>query len=157
MVMIVSYDEIISCFLSKITDPDFLTYSEEVINELMIDWLHSSASNPYIRVLYSSLKFNDFERNVYCELKYSSDDEIDAIFVQDIIARCMVIAWLEPKVKSTSNIHQMFSGKEAKFYAQSTHLKEIKDLLETEKSELRKIIRDYGYINNSYLKGGTVK
>ena len=63
----------------------------------------------------------------------------------------MVIKWLEPQVKSKVNIAQMFGGKEQKWFSQATHLGEIKDLLENERIELNKLIRDRGSIYNPYL------
>ena len=63
----------------------------------------------------------------------------------------MVIKWLEPQVKSKVNIAQMFGGKEQKFYSQSQHLSELKDMLETEKISLNKLIRDRGSVFNPYL------
>ena len=48
---------------------------------------------------------------------------------------------------------QMYGGKEQKFYSQANHLIEIKSMLKDCKTELRKMIRDRGYIYNSYING----
>ena len=124
-----SYEEIYSCFLSKITEPDFVNLPEETVRELMHDWMFSTVANPYVKTLFSSIEFDDLKEIVRFELVYSTDDISDIELVKDIIARSMVIAWLEPKVKSVANINQMFGGREQKFYSQASHLKEIKELL----------------------------
>ena len=53
------------------------------------------------------------------------------------------------------NIRQMYSNKEQKFYSQSNHMAELKDMLAQAKTDLRKIIRDYGYIHNGYVSDAT--
>lgn len=73
----------------------------------------------------------------------------DPDFISNIMAAGMVIQWLEPQVKSVLHTLQMFGGKEEKFYSQSNHLGELKGLLQDCKMELRKTIRDRGYIYNS--------
>ena len=73
----------------------------------------------------------------------------------ELIAVGMVIEWLEPQVNSVLNTRQMFSGKEEKFYSQSNHLNELKDLLRQNRLKQRKMIRDRGYISNSYLSEET--
>ena len=149
-----TYDEIIGVFLSKVTDPDFVSFSEETVLQLMQDWIHTACQNKYVRSIFSYIRPNDADKTVLFELKYLDEDEnSDKDFVCDLIARGMVVAWLDPKVKSIANINQMFGTKESKFYSQSSHLKEIRALLDDEKASIRKIVCDYSYMNNSYLKG----
>lgn len=79
-------------------------------------------------------------------------DSEDEEFVKDVLARGMVIAWLEPQVKSVLLTAQMFGGKEEKYYSQAAHLSQLQSLLADAKTELSKILRDYGYLYNSYIK-----
>lgn len=72
-------------------------------------------------------------------------------FVVEIISMGMVVEWLEPQVNSVLNTLQMFSGKEEKFYSQSNHLSELRGLLKDAQLKQRKLIRDRGYISNTYL------
>lgn len=147
------YENIYSCFLSKITDYSFLSLPEDDIYDFMRGWMHSTTARPYIRRLFSSIQLDDEIQLLTFELTDPVDDDSDLDFTVEILARGMVIAWLEPQVKSVINISQMFGGKEQKFYAQANHLNELKGLLKEAKTELRKMIRDHGYINNSYLRG----
>ena len=148
-----SYEKIYSSFLSRVTDYSFVEVNEDDVIDLMNGWMKSVVSQPYVRRLFSSILFDDYEEVVEFELKTSVDDSADDDFVTEILSRGMVIEWLEPQVKSVVNIAQMFGGKEQKFYAQSAHMAELKDMLKTAKSELRRMICDYGYINNSYING----
>lgn len=86
------------------------------------------------------------------ELKHviNTADE-DLHFVIEVISLGMVAEWLEPQVNSVLNTLQMFSGKEEKFYSQSNHLSELRGLLKDVQLKQRKIIRDRGYISNTYL------
>ena len=87
-----------------------------------------------------------------CTLARSVDDSADTEFIIELAAMGMVVEWLEPRVKSTTNIAQMFGGKEQKFYAQSMHMAEIRSMLTDARVELRKMVRDYGYVHNSYIE-----
>lgn len=146
-----NYEEVYSRFLTRITDYKFLELKEDIVYSMMNNWMRATLAKPYVRRLFSSLSLDDEIMKFDYKLKNPVDDWSDEEFVYEIISNGMVIEWLEPQVKSVLNISQMFGGKEQKFYSQSNHLSELKDMLETEKTNLRKIIRDRGYVNNSYI------
>lgn len=145
------YEEVYSRFLTRITDYKFLELKEDIVYSMMNNWMRAAFAKPYVRRLFSSLSLDDEIMKFDYKLKNPIDDWSDEEFVYEIISNGMVIEWLEPQVKSVLNISQMFGGKEQKFYSQSNHLSELKDMLETEKTNLRKMIRDRGYVNNSYI------
>lgn len=146
-----NYEEVYSRFLTRITDYKFLELKEDIVYSMMNNWMRATLAKPYVRRLFSSLSLDDEIMKFDYKLKNPVDDWSDEEFVYEIISNGMVIEWLEPQVKSVLNISQMFGGKEQKFYSQSNHLSELKDMLETEKTNLRKMIRDRGYVNNSYI------
>lgn len=150
--MNLQYEDIFSIFLSKITDYSFLEYNESLIRGQMVSWLHSSISAPRLRAKFAELIANDEEAFLTFSLKNSVDEHSDIEFVVDVLARAMVIAWLEPQVKNVLLTKQMLGGKEEKFYSQSTHLAQLEQMLASAKVELKNILRDYGYLNNSYIK-----
>lgn len=148
-----SYEEnIYSSFLGKITDYNFNNISEDDVYELMNGYLKSAISQPYVRRIFSSISLDDEVMEMTFALKDSVDEESDKYFVTEVLSRGMVIAWLEPQVKSTLNTNQMYGGKEQKWFSQAQHLSELKDLLATTKAEQRRIICDHGYANNSYIR-----
>ena len=65
----------------------------------------------------------------------------------------MALCWLEPKVYSLTNIAQFFGTSDEKFYAQQTHLSELRNLRDDLINHQRSLIRDRGYSNNSYING----
>lgn len=146
-------DDLYSSFLGKVTDYNFVNMSEDDVYELMFGYFKSAISQPYVRRLFSSVKMDDEIMEMTFTLKNSVDEDSDKYFIIEVLSRGMVIAWLEPQVKSTVNLSQMYGGKEQKFYSQAQQLSELKDLLSTTKSEQRRIICDHGYVNNSYLRG----
>lgn len=150
--MNLQYEDIFSMFLSKITDYSFLEYDESFIRSQMTSWLHSSISSPRLRAKFSSLSLNDNETIVSFVLKNSISEDFDIKFVTDVLARGMVISWLEPQVKSVLLTKQILGGKEEKFYAQANHLSQLQQMLDSAKTELNNLLRDYGYLNNSYIK-----
>lgn len=150
--MTLQYEDIFSLFLTKLTDYSFLEYDDSYIRSQMVSWLHSTSSSPRLRAKFSSLVFNDEMDELDFELKNAVDDGSDIEFVKDILARGMVIAWLEPQVKSVLLTSQMVGSNTEKWYAQANHLSQLQSLLNDAKTELSKIIRDYGYLYNSYIK-----
>lgn len=150
--MTLQYEDIFSMFLTKIVDYSFLEHDEKYLREQMVSWLHSSASHPRLRAKFNSFYLSDENEILNFELKTSVDEQSDIEFVKDVLSKGMVISWLEPQVKNVLLTKQMFGGKEEKYYAQANHLKELQLLLNDVKLEFSKLLRDYGYINNSYIK-----
>lgn len=150
--MTLQYEDIFSTFLCKITDYSFLEYDESLIKERMVSWLHSASSSPRLRAKFSSFTLNDDASALEFFLKNSSSEQADCDFVIDVLARSMVIAWLEPEVKNVLLTKQLLTSGDEKFYAQANHVSQLEQMLTTAKAELKNILRDYGYLNNSYVK-----
>ncbi len=150
--MTLQYEDIFSTFLSKITDYSFLEYDENFIKGRMASWLRSSSSSPRLRAKFSSLTLNDEGAFLDFSLKNSSNEQSDCDFVRDVLARGMVIAWLEPEVKNVLLTKQLLTSGDEKFFAQANHVSQLEQMLATAKTELKNILRDYGYLNNSYIK-----
>ena len=142
-------DDVYSSFLDKVTDFDIGSYEEDIQKELLIGYLKGALGIPYLRAIFITITIDDYEETINYTLK--TEDGCDEQFIIELLSKGMVIKWLEPQVKSKVNISQFFGGKEQKFYSQSQHLSELKDLLENERIELNKLIRDRGSIYNPYL------
>ena len=151
----ITYDTILSSFLGKITDYDFLEVDEEYIYSKITEWLNVIFANPVFRKLFGSVIIDPDERTVVYTMGTvtSADDSYNDLFVVETLSLGLVVEWLNPQIKSQVNIKQVFSGKEEKYYSQAAHLAEIRALYESSKSEFYKHIRDYGTYNNSYIKG----
>lgn len=148
-----TYNQIYSRLFSKIEAYDFIELSEDDLNELLCDWIHSASANPYVRRLFKTFSLDDEIQEISYEIKYSVDEFSDAEFVTEVLALGVVVAWLEPKINSINNVAQMFGSKEEKFYSQSAHLSELQNLLNSCKKQQRRMIADRGYAWNTYLDG----
>ena len=148
-----SYNTIYSRLFSKIEAYDFIELSEDDLNELLCDWIHSASANPYVRRLFKTFSLDDEIQEISYEMKYSVDDFADAEFITEVLTLGVVVSWLEPKINSINNIAQFFGSKEEKFYSQSAHLSELRALVNDSKRKQRRMIADRGYAWNSYLDG----
>lgn len=142
-------NDVYSSFLDKVTDFDIGSYEEDIQKELLMGYLKGALGIPYLRAIFTTITIDDYEEIISYTLK--TEAGCDEQFIIELLSKGMVIKWLEPQVKSKVNIAQMFGGKEQKWFSQATHLGEIKDLLENERIELNKLIRDRGSIYNPYL------
>lgn len=147
------YNKIYSRLFSKIEAYDFVELPEDELNDFLCNWIHSASANPYVRRLFKNFNLDDEILTISYEMKYSVDEFSDEEFITEILTFGVVVAWLEPKINSINNITQMFGSKEEKFYSQSQHLSELRNLVNDAKKQQRRMIADRGYAWNSYLNG----
>lgn len=150
--MTLSYEDIFSSFLGYVTDYNLASADFQDATDMMREWLKKAYSKPYLRRLFSSSILDDEVQTFTFEMDFEFTDDSDMDFVTDILAKGMVIEWLQPQVKSRLMTAQFFGGKEQKWFSQAQHISELRGLLEDITLEQRKMIRDRGYINNSYLE-----
>lgn len=149
-----SYNDIYSRFLIKIRDYEFAGLPEPNATEQMKEWLLSSLSNTYIYRIFNSFSADDETAEIEYTLKSSVDDYNDKNFVEELLGSQMVVEWVEPKVKATTLLNQMVTNsKEQKFYAQQSHIAQLRELKADAEADVRSMLRDKGYNYNSYLKG----
>ena len=145
------YEKFYSKFRLKASAYDLIDMNDDDVSVFLCEWLHSSINKPYIRRLFANITLDDLLQEMNFEMKYSTDDDFDKEFIMDIIGIGMVIEWITPKINSLNNIVQVFGSKEEKFYSQSNHLNELRNLKKSLINEQRSIIKERGYIWNSYL------
>lgn len=151
--MTLEYDDIFSYFLGNVSDYQIASLNINEAYELMVEYLEKTVAQPYIRRLFSSILLNTEIHTLEFEMNFVVEESADTDFVKSVLAKGMVCEWLRPQVRNRLNNAQMFAGKEQKFYSQSQHLSELRELLEDTDIEVRRLIRDRGYINNPYLEG----
>ena len=145
-----TYEEIYSQFYSKIDDPTFFQkYSKEEAYSLMRTWLHSVVSLPYLKKRFSSIILDDDILDITFELTNPVDEDSDNYFVKDILAQGMVICWMQQKIDKAVSLATVVGTKEEKTILNNykNNMARLNEL----KVQFRKIIRDYGYINNDYI------
>ena len=150
-----SYNEIYSRFLNKIRDYDFAGLPEPTATEQMKEWLQSSLSHTYIYRIFDSFSADDEIAEMEYTLKSSVDDYSDKNFVEELLSNAIVIEWVTPKVQTTTLLNQMITNsKEQKWYSQQQHIQQLRELKSDTENKVRSMLRDKGYIYNSYLGNG---
>lgn len=149
--MLLSYEKIFSMVRGKIDDPKELSLEESDLNEIYVERLHSSFGSPRVRKLFSVIELDDNIQEITYELSNSVDEFSDEEFVIELLTIGMRIEWLQPKVSSVLYTAPLIGGKEEKKVLDNH--KYMIELLESLKVEQKKLIRDYGYINNPYISG----
>ena len=149
----ITYNDIYSVFFQKVSAYDFLNVNETQVYAFLCSWLHSVVGKPYIRRVFDSISMDDEIQVLTYELKTVLEDESDQEFVKELLGVGVAAGWLEPKVNSTLNTMQVFGSSEEKFYSQSAHLTELRELLKSLKHEQRQLIADRSVTLNGYLGG----
>ena len=145
-----SYSTLFSRVLNKINDPKELSLDENDLLEIYTERLHSVVGKPRVRRLFSSLSLDDEIQEMTFTLNNSVDEESDKDFVLEILSLGMAIEWLQPQVDSVIHTSVMIGGKEEKRVLDNH--KNMIERLDSMKKEQNKMIRDYGYMYNSYIK-----
>ena len=145
-----SYSTLFSRVLNKINDQKELSLDESDLLEIYTERLHSVVGKPRVRRLFSSLSLDDEIQEMTFTLNNSVDEESDKDFVLEILSLGMAIEWLQPQVDSVIHTSVMIGGKEEKKLLDNH--KNMIDRLDSMKKEQNKMIRDDGYMYNSYIK-----
>ena len=145
-----SYSTLFSRVLNKINDQKELSLDENDLLEIYTERLHSVVGKPRVRRLFSSLSLDDEIQEMTFTLNNSVDEESDKDFVLEILSLGMAIEWLQPQVDSVIHTSIMIGGKEEKRVLDNH--KNMIERLDSMKKEQNKMIRDYGYMYNSYIK-----
>ena len=148
--MVLSYSTLFSRVLNKINDQKELSLDESDLLEIYTERLHSVVGKPRVRRLFSSLSLDDEIQEITFTLNNSVDEESDKDFVLEILSLGMAIEWLQPQVDSVIHTSVMIGGKEEKKLLDNH--KNMIERLDSMKKEQNKMIRDYGYMYNSYIK-----
>lgn len=151
------YNEIYTKFLLyKIDDPFLSSLANEddeyILYNILNGYLHSTIAIPYINKLFNVIRCDDDEQKIVYEFKISIDEDMDKEFLLELLTQGMVIQWMTPKIDTSLSLAQVIGGKEEKVL-KNDYKANISRLAEL-KRELRKMVRDSNYHNNSYLKEG---
>lgn len=148
---LLQYDKLFSRVLNKINDPKELSLDENDLLSIYTERLHSVIGKPRVRRIFSSISCDDEIQTITFELNNSVDEESDEDFVLELLVLGMTIEWLQPQVDSLGHVISMVGGKEEKMM--QNPYKNIQSRLADLKKEQNKMIRDYGYMYNSYING----
>jgi hypothetical protein len=127
--------------LAQITDPLLVQLPEEDLENMLHDWLMDAIVEPVVG------EYDFFDRDE--ELKQFNFDISERD--QKILAIHMVRGWLAPQIRSITLTHQVFGGKEEKFYAQANQLAEMRNLDADLQRQADLLFCRGTYLNNDYF------
>lgn len=127
--------------LSKIEDPTLVMLPEEDLENMLHGYLMSAIAKH--RKCEHDLSDRDEE------LKQFNFDLSDLEI--EIISILMTREWISQRLHSVTNVMQVFGGKEEKWFSQSSHIKELREMDDRLRLEAQQLSRDYSYIDNDYF------
>ena len=148
--MTLPYETIFSRTRGRISDPKELSLDENDLLEIYTERLNNVISNPRVRRLFSSLTLDDEIQQLDFTLNNSVDETSDMNFVVGILVLGMTIEWLQPQVDSII-YSAPFIGSAQEKKILDGHSNMI-NRLNSLKLQFNKMIRDHGYVHNSYLE-----
>lgn len=151
--MTLSYEDIFSRYIGIVNDPKELSLSLDDQYEIYAERLHMVVADPRIIAKLSKIVLDDDVQEIELELKYPVSDFADSEFIMKLISLGMAIEWLKPQVDSRLNTIAYIGGKEEKML--QNNYKPMKERLDTMERQFSRLLGSYGYINNSYVRGGS--
>ena len=127
--------------LAQITDPLLAILPEEDLENMLHNWLLDAIVEPVVG------EYNFMDRDEESKQFNFDISELD----QKILAIHMVRGWLAPQIRSVTLTHQVFGGKEEKFYAQANQLAEMRNLDADLQRQADLLFCRGTYLNNEYF------
>ncbi len=139
--MATPYENIYNRFAQKITDFNLTEIDDYSLEEMLKGWLSTAIVKT--RRCQHDLSLRDDE------IREFKEDLSD--LEEELLAMGMLDAWISQYLNSTENVLQFIGGKEEKFYAQSSHIAEIRSIKDENLREMNRLHNYYTYTNNSYF------
>lgn len=147
--MTLSYEKIFSVARGLYTDPKELSLSQDDLIEIYTERINRVVGDVRVQDIFSTLEMDDDVQRMEFVLNHPANDGADQRFVVRLLSLGMEIEWLQPQVDSI-----LYSAP----FIGTTQEKKILDghsnminRLDNLKLQFNKMIRDRGYIYNSYL------
>ena len=133
-----NYEEVFAEFKDKITDPDLITFAEDLQTEILVAYMKKAISKCKRVVKTVDLGNRDDELMVF------GDELPDE--VMDIITEWMTVFWLQPFVNNIENLRNNLSTKDFSVFSPANLLEKIGDRYDTSYKRARSIMNEYSYI-----------
>ena len=147
-----AFEDIFIRFRLSVGD-NFENLYGESLDDVLEMWLRMGIGDPYLQEIFNTLTCDDEENSVVFDLKHPVSDELDSEYVSNLLAKEMIVKWLEPMLRSRENVLQYYGAGESRFFSQANHISELRALLEDVRVEIKAAIADRGGLRNDYLLG----
>ena len=134
-----SYEKIYNRFLSRTTDFNLAELDDYTLNEMLKNWLCSA-------IIKTRTK-SDLSRDDENEVFVNELTDLDV----ELLAMGMTLAWLDQTLNSTELTLQFLGGKEERFYSQSAHISELRNLRADTLREMQQLYTYNTYNNNDFF------
>lgn len=140
-----SYSEIFHMTLRHVDDPALAQWPEEDMSNELYGWLQSAiAKLPTLRSETEDRDEFDVSRVESTGFHNTLSD-----VCKEALSLAMTREWLRPMINSTTITLQRYSKKEG--YSQREHLSGLMALDEKIEVEIKKLLRDYTYVDSDYF------
>ena len=133
-----NYEAVFAEFKDKITDPDLITFSEDLQVEMLVAYMKKAIGKCNRIVKTVDLSNRDDE---IMEFGEELPDE-----VMDIITEWMTVYWLQPFVNNIENLRNNLSTKDFSVFSPANLLEKIGDRYDMSYKRARSITNEYSYI-----------
>lgn len=151
--MTLPYETIFSRYLGLLEDQQELTLSEADQTELNVERLHQVFGDPRVFGKFSTLELDDDFEEITFELKTSVNEFADQEYLSKLLSLGMAIEWYEHKINNRKYTLISLGGKEEKML--QNLYKQLQDRQKVLRIKFSNLLSYHGYINNSYLQGGS--
>lgn len=142
--MMTQYEDIFSSFKDRITDPDLITFSQDLQIEMLIA-LMNNAINRCQRICNAvDLSYRDNEL-----LKFNVDVPDDIV---EIICEWMTVFWLKPYLNNQENLRNALSTKDFSFFSPANLLGKIGNTYKEAFKQARSLTNEYSYIHADFTR-----
>lgn len=134
-----SYETVFNEFKDKITDPDLITFAENLQTEMLIAYMNKAISRcgrVTNKVVDLSLR-DDELMEFSVEIPYE---------VMDIITEWMTVFWLQPYVNNLENLRNNLSTKDFSVFSPANLLEKVGNRYDTARKQARSLTNEYSYI-----------
>ena len=133
-----TYETVFAEFKDKITDPDLITFAEDLQTEMLIAYMKKAIGKCKRVVKTVDLNNRDDE---LMEFGVELPDE-----VMDIITEWMTVFWLQPFVNNIENLRNNLSTKDFSVFSPANLLEKIGDRYDIARKHARSLTNEYSYI-----------
>lgn len=131
-----SYEKIYGIFLSKITDYDLASLSDDELEEYCY--------NIFISAMTKIHSFDQNDLSDRDDVKERFNSELTDVEIE-IITSQMVIEWVDRKLNTTQLLHMYVGTKDESMASQANHMKTLIELKEKQRSIISSMMRDAKY------------
>ena len=133
-----NYETVFAEFKDKITDPDLITFAEDLQTEMLVAYMKKAIGKCKRVVKTVDLNNRDDE---LMEFGVELPDE-----VMDIITEWMTVFWLQPFVNNIENLKNNLSTKDFSVFSPANLLEKIGDRYDIARKHARSLTNEYSYI-----------